>query len=501
MPIPNKLKIVGIVPIVFLVLLSGYFFVTSYLNFEKANALKTILNNNATLSNTLVQISKERGLTSLYLGSAGKEFSDSLIKQRASTDQSFKSLKQELVLDDISYIPVLLKLLDQSDSIHTDQYDKLLNNLSSISVLRKSVDAQSKDFKKIFFDGYTQKFATPTLDSIAQVKNFALNTDISSLISSLLQLSIAKENAGLEREFISYYMTKRFSMSPEEITLWDQFKTKANAFDIKQISDNDLRTELGKIFNDPKAKEMLTELRETSLAMQTDVNNGNYAEDPIEWFTLQTKKISLLSKAELMTSSVLWKKSGAYLQEQLILLSIASFILLMSFILAFLAYHTIKDISRNIKKLEDSLNKAVDDMKNNEEDLTSDTANIEHNEDEEVIQEPEEENRTADIELVRNDSSEIARDEPSEKIILIAKKFLIEKKVLTKVIENLKYDYSILDNIDLLENELASANYDVLFTDKDLITDSISKSIDNLLIITSVNSKEEIEALINTHRG
>ena len=218
MTIRNRLKIVGIVPIVFLILLSGYFFVTSYLNFEKANALKTILNNNAALSSTLVQISKERGLTSLYLGSAGKEFSASLTKQRASTDESFKILKQKLVFTDTSYIPVLFDFLGQGDSINTAQYNKLLNNLNSISTLRKSVDDQSEDFKKIFFNGYTQKFATPTLDNIEQVKNFALNTDISSLVSSLLQLSTAKENAELERGFMAYYMTKRSPMSFEAVS-------------------------------------------------------------------------------------------------------------------------------------------------------------------------------------------------------------------------------------------------------------------------------------------
>jgi phage anti-repressor protein len=123
------------------------------------------------------------------------------------------------------------------------------------------------------------------------------------------------------------------------------------------------------------------------------------------------------------------------------------------------------------------------------------------NEVEAVSQEAETKNSIPDVELALDASVEVAMDEPSEKIILIAKKFLIEKRVLTKVIENLGFDYKVLDNTDLLENELASANYDVLFTDKDLVTDSISKSDENLAIITSVNSKEEIEALINTHRG
>jgi signal transduction histidine kinase/DNA-binding response OmpR family regulator len=378
MTIRNRLKIIGFVPITFLILLSSYFFITSYLNFEKASALKTILNNNAHLNKSLVQIGKERGLTSLYLGTSGKEFSETLKKQRAKTDISFVELKKNLVYKDTAYIPALLKLLGEKDYINDVQYNKLLNNLNKISSLRKKADSKSEDFKKIFFDGYTQQFATPTLNNISEIKNFALNTDISSLVSSLLQLSTAKENAGLERGFVSYYMTKKSSMSFEEIALWDQFKTKANAFDIKQVSDSNLRTQLKNVFNNPEAKEILSELAETSSAIQTDVDNGDYAEEPIDWFTLQTKKISLLSKAELLTSSTLWKKSDAYLQEQLILLSIASFILLLSFILAVVGYRATRDISRNINELEDVLNKAVDDMKSSEHYLASDTAYIEN---------------------------------------------------------------------------------------------------------------------------
>ena len=378
MTIRTRLKMVGIVPIMFLILLSGYFFVTSYVNYEKANALKTILNNNASLSKSLVQIGKERGLTSLYLGSDGKEFSDLLKKQRTETDRAFATLKQNLVYKDTGFSTALLKLLGEEDYIDDAKYTTLLNNLKDVADIRKSVDTQSQDFKTIFFDGYTKKLATPTLDNIAEINKFALNTEISSLVASLLQLSTAKENAGLERGFISYYMSKRASMSFEEIALWDHFKTKANGFEINQVEDPALRKKLDAILGTPEAKEVLTALGETSSAIQTDVDNGDYVEDPIDWFTLQTKKIALLSKAELVTSSTLWEKSHAYLKEQILLLSIASIILFLSFILAILGYHTTRDISRNIKELEDVLNKAVEDMKNSEQYLASDTANIEN---------------------------------------------------------------------------------------------------------------------------
>ncbi|MBT8344184.1 MAG: hypothetical protein KJO45_05650, partial [Sulfurovum sp.] len=68
MTIRNRLKLIGLVPITLLILLSSYFFVTSYVNYEKANALKTTLINNGALDKALIDIGKESGLTALYLG-------------------------------------------------------------------------------------------------------------------------------------------------------------------------------------------------------------------------------------------------------------------------------------------------------------------------------------------------------------------------------------------------------------------------------------------------
>ena len=378
MTIRNRLKLIGLVPIVLLVLLSSYFFITSYINFEKANALKTSLSNNANLGHSLTQIGKERGLSALYMGSDLKEFSDSLNKQRKSTDKALQTLKINFVTKDTSYIPFLLKVLGEDTHLDRNKYQTLLTNIGTLSRIRKGADTPDEDFKKIFFDGYTKKLSTPMLDNLLQINNFALDTEISSLVSTLSQLYTVKENAGLERGFISYYMTKKASMSFDEIALWDEFKTKANVFDIKQVTNTKLRQQLEQILTNPKAQEMLTELAETSSAIQTDVDNGDYAEEPMDWFALQTQKISLFAKAELVVSNTLWKKSDIFLQKQLFLLAIATAIWLLSFILAYLGYTTTRDITRNIKELEDVLNKAVDDMKSSDQYLTSDTAHIEN---------------------------------------------------------------------------------------------------------------------------
>ena len=378
MTIRNRLKLIGLVPILLLILLSSYFFITSYLNFEKANTLKTSLLNNANLSHSLTQIGKERGLTALYMGSDRKEFSDTLNKQRKNTDASLQTLKKKLLVKDTSYIPLLPELLGENTQLDKAKYQTLLTNLGVLPTIRKEADTPNEDFKKVFFDGYTKKISTPILDNLLQVNNFALDTEISSLVSTLSQLYTVKENSGLERGFISYYMTKKASMSFDEIALWDKFKAKANVFDLKQVTNTELKQQLEQILANPKAQEMLTELAETSSAIQTDVDNGDYAEEAMDWFALQTQKISLFAKAELIVSNALWEKSDAFLQKQLLLLAIATVIWLLSFILAYLGYTTTRDITRNIKELEDVLNKAVDDMKSSDQYLSSDIAHIEN---------------------------------------------------------------------------------------------------------------------------
>ncbi|PHS33686.1 MAG: hybrid sensor histidine kinase/response regulator [Sulfurovum sp.] len=378
MTIKNRLKLIALLPIILLALLSTYFLVITYINYEKANTVKTILSNNAKLANLLTETGKERGLTAMYLASGQKEFIDSLKKQRKNTNQTIVNTKINLVIEDTGYIPILLDLLGEGNTFDTQKYQSLIRNLEKLPQIRNHVDEESADFKKIFLNSYTNSISTPILDNLLQINRFALNTEVTSLISTLSQLYTAKENAGLERDLVSYYMAKKTSMPLKDIALWDQFKTKANMFDFVQVSIPALRQELKTIFKNPTSIRMLQKLSEISSSVQTDVDNGNYAEEAMDWFALQTQKVSLLSKAELFVSNTLWEKSDIYRQKQLILLAIAAFLWILSFILAYIGYKTARDISRNIKELEDVLNKAVDEMKNSEQYFSSDTSEIEN---------------------------------------------------------------------------------------------------------------------------
>ncbi len=378
MTIRNRLTLIALVPILLLISLSSYFFITSYINFEKASNLKNLLNNNANLSKSLTQVGKERGLSSLYIGNKAPEIIDLLNKQRKNTDLALRNLRENLIPGDTSHIPFLYNILTEYMNLEKTNYLSPQSVSKELAKLRKRTDQGGEEFKSIFIDGYTKKVSSPILNNLLQINNFALNTEISSLIATLSQLYTAKENTGLERGLVSYYMTKKEPMSFDAIVLWNKVKTKANIFNIEQVTNSELKKQLSAMINSNKSKKILNEISETSAAIQTDIDTGEYSSDVMNWFTLQTEKISLLTKAEMIVSSRLWEKSNTFLEKQLILLSIATAIWILSFILAYLGYITAKDITGNINELEDVLNKAVDEMKNSNQYLSTDTAYIEN---------------------------------------------------------------------------------------------------------------------------
>ncbi len=116
--------------------------------------------------------------------------------------------------------------------------------------------------------------------------------------------------------------------------------------------------------------------------------------------------------------------------------------------------------------------------------------------------------------LVNDEAPALITDSSSETIdfadvagknkenILVAKKLPLEVKVLSKVLQNLGYEYEVLNDLDQLENKLASQNYDVLIADEEIINEAdISNYSHNIVIISTQKSKEDIQNIIQEHRG
>jgi len=264
--------------VILLITLSTYFLVSSYINYKNSKSLSVIVDNENMLNNLLLQIGRERDLTALYMGSKYKKFSEILKQQRIVVNKE---------------IDVVSNIVDIYPSL-----DRLLS-------IRDRVDLNSSEFEDIFFSGYGGLYISPLQDRLDDIKTSISDNIILYLTSTLNQLNIAIEYSGLERGYISYFMEKQTSMDSVDIYKWDDIKIKSNSFTFPKFIDECLEDEIKLLYNSKSAKDTFLNLEDISMSILFDASKGIYKSNTSDWFTLQTQKITILSKIEFLILSKL----------------------------------------------------------------------------------------------------------------------------------------------------------------------------------------------------
>jgi len=290
----------------------------SYLNYNKVNNLKNIIENETTINNFLLQIVRERDLTALYIASNYKKFHDILYKQRAIVDKELHTIEEKI---DIS---------------------------TQLSETREEIDTNSSQFRDIFFNKYGILLKNAKFNSLERAINLTQTTQNLYLISILNQINLAKESSSWERGFISYFMEKRAKMSENDINKWDGLKIKANSFYTPNIIDRDTENKILKLYNSKPTKEMLLNLEDISTNILTDVNNGRYRVDTTDWFTFQTQKITLLSKMQFLILIKLDSNINREILFRILILAISIVLWILIFISSIWYYYSLKEKEKEI---------------------------------------------------------------------------------------------------------------------------------------------------------
>jgi len=582
MTIPNKLRFVGLFPLLILIFLTGYFALDSYKKYEQSKAFKQTLMNNSKLTHLLTSLGKERDLTAIYLGSSQTNFSNSLNKQRRSTNTFLTETKNNVNIDNDTLLPWLLTFIKEPLYMQSKNYRYFLNDVSKLPKLRIEANTRNSEFESVFFNGYTH-LTTAIYNTLLEINDLALTVEISSLAHTLTQLYTVKESIGLERGYVSYFMGKRKAMRGNDLTLWYSLKEKSHIFDLSNVSDTQVHKELKKLLDDQKSLSIEARLSEMFTKIMIDTPHGRYREEVIDWFSLETQKISFLAKAELLVSNKLWNKNSYYMNLQRLKLALSLVFLLVVLFLLYLGSRLNKNIQNNSKGLKNLLNFAVNTKKTQglsflndanliqsmnlktsegtseaysflEDTFTTNNAYASTQTSEELFQEIEgytqseildssnTEPRKEELPSVREETSSmresieeldiykyetpqntqaeeytltpkieepIKEDIPEPKIepvpakerrnkrILISKKFILERRVLMKTLDNLGYTYDLLEVTNTLMEMIQTKQHDVIITDVDAIIEDIDSDI---LFITTLKSKQELTDSIEAHR-
>jgi len=368
MQINTRLKLISILPIVLLFAISNYLLYISYSKYYKANELKNIIKNNQSLNLVLREIGKERGLSVAYLATRDDTIKRRLNNQRLITNMQIEKAKASMVpIDNHSLFSGLAKskLIYDNEKIFF-----LFNQLNSI---RAEVDSLKISFGNLFYKKYTQNLTIPILNYELLINKYKFDTEVSSIINPLSSLYISIENSALERDFMSYFLLKRIPLSNKEIAYWNRIKVKANSFNINTISDDILRDRLLILLSGRNYRNIDMAIESLYSKIQLNFNDGNFKVDPSRWFVLHNQKIDYLLKVENIIESSLISKVDDFIFQNIIILAIAGFFWILSLILIFLGHKTARDISNNIKSLEDILNRTVQEI---DSDSTFDAPNI-----------------------------------------------------------------------------------------------------------------------------
>ncbi len=337
----NRLRLISLLPIIILISITSYFVYNSYENYKAAQILQNKLSSNRELNNLLRNISRERGMTVMYLGNSSPNTLKSLLKQRKIVDTK-------------------AALYFQHHQSQANKNNALIQSMHSIKHSRTLVDTHQADFEDIYSKIYAnaEQIIIKKLETITSNQ---LDSKINTYAAVYLSLVHANAYTADERDFISYTLARSTQMDEEEINKWLSLIAKADAIDYYNIKNKSLKTKLDELFKNEDAIELFDDLNTERASILIATENGKYETNPGVWFAMLSEKSNMISEGENVLLSAMDKRAIQVKTEALQFLAITLTVWLISIILAILGFLLSNEIAKNIQNLENVLKRVAED--------------------------------------------------------------------------------------------------------------------------------------------
>ncbi|SFV74467.1 BarA sensory histidine kinase (= VarS = GacS) [hydrothermal vent metagenome] len=358
----NRLKLISLLPILILFSITSYFVYHSYTNYKTAQALQENLSQNKLLNKLIDNISRERGITVMYLGNSSQDTFSSLVSQRMVVDSVAKKY--------LDFLQTKLANEGQENGIcnKTCQNLKTIKNaLDTIHNTRTLVDEKKTNFRNVYANTYGEVLD----DLISQIQNMTSNQmdpKINQLVFSYLSTINTKESASKERDFISYVLAKSSPFKEEDYNTFLTLISQSDKVSYDFIQDNTLVSKIDKLFNNEDVAETFYDLNIERANIIKSADNGKYETDVSDWFAIQSEKTNIFSNMEDMLLAAMDKRASDVQVEALTVLTTSLSIWVLNILLALLGFLVSREITKNIKNLEHVLVKVAEDIKHDDED-------------------------------------------------------------------------------------------------------------------------------------
>ncbi len=335
MKIKWNLRLITIVPIVLLALVSGYFLFDTYVKYQNTVSLKSKIYNTQSLKRLSINISRERGLSTLYMIINNEKIKKLLKEQRVATNTAMNNI-----------------LNFNSSNIDDASGYKIIESVKKIQKYRDKVDNNSIDFDSLF--SYYNGINNTILQKVQSLLSSSINRQIDNLSNNFINSMSLMKSIANERDMVTNILNKKDGVN--RVFLINAFKN-STVIPTFQTLDTYTREKIDPILNDPN---FLTTIKESDKIKREILNSPQNLEsiDPINWFSQETDKLVFINKIADMLSqeieTVIEKSINNFIFKMILL----SILLILSLYMLYL-YKKFYNYLYDTAGLEKLLNKIV----------------------------------------------------------------------------------------------------------------------------------------------
>ena len=348
----NRLRLISLFPILLLFSLASFYVYTSYRDYQSAGMLQSRLSENKYLNDLFTNLSRERGMTVMYMGNHSDATKRSMIAQREIVDQKAAAISTKLSAADAA---------------------KITESLKQIEDARIAVDSGNAEFETVYAEAYGSMLHD-ILELLGNVTRISDDKRLSASASAYYNLVQAEYYTASERDFISFVLARSTSLETEELNNWLSLIGRADAINYDTAIDPEMKQKLDGLFENEDNIELFEDITSERAEIIQAISDGLYSTQSGVWFAMLSEKTNLLSEAENLLIESMDTRAAVVQTQALQILTAAVIIWAIAIIIALLGYFLSNDIARNIKNLESVLQRAAEGVETEQAAINLDTA-------------------------------------------------------------------------------------------------------------------------------
>ncbi|MDD3769528.1 response regulator [Sulfuricurvum sp. IAE1] len=363
----NRLRLISLLPILILFALASYYVGNAYVSYQAAQQLQVRLEGNKQLTDLINNLSRERGMTVMYMGNHSPTTLKSLHAQRTIVDHK--------IADYQKYLSTVMRN-NAAEQEKASQLSALVAKLhTQIQQSRPLVDVGNASFERIFTEIYG-KSQESLINELTELAGLHFDEEINALSSTYLSLVRANEYSSIERDYITYLLSRATPLSEEELDHWITLLSKADSLTIEGMKDKIIQTQLqATLFSEDNTELFQDITAERSAILQASAT-GTFDTQSGIWFAMISEKISAIDDAQKVLIDAMDKRSGTVQNQAVQLLVVAVGVWLLAVLVGVLGVLLSSEITKNIKNLESVLKRVAEDTNDTEAETLSQSINL-----------------------------------------------------------------------------------------------------------------------------